>query len=327
MIDKSGNVARLDPSTGQVTSIGSTGISGRLWDGMAMDSQGRVFSAYGDWAVGYSIYEIDPQSGQATFVVQTSLGGVRGLAFGPGDILYATDHRDAPLIDSPDDLHIVDLSTGATTFIGDTGSTSLGKISYAAGTLWAFDADDGLVEIDVNTGLATNVNPLAPPPPFNFPDALCSTAEDTLYHIGGEVWLLDHPTGASTRGPDITLYALWSGAVFLDSQPEPFSLWYGGLTGGPMEIHLSGASPGSSIALAWAVGPGGPTAIPGGFPCSGVSLDLNAGLRPLGTITAGLDGKATIGPLVIPPAASQTLRIQGVDLATCSTSNFATVWY
>ena len=327
MIDTSGDVARLDPSTGQVTSIGSTGISGRLWDGMAIDSQGRIYSAYGDWIVGYGIYEIDPQTGQATFVVQTQLGGIGAIAIDSYDVFYAHDHRDAPLIVSPEDLHVVDLITGTTSFIGELGGTGRGKMDFFGGILWAHNVEVGLVQVDENTAVPTDVNPAAPPIPFTFPDAFCSSGEGTLFHLGIHLWVLDPSTGAATRGPVISQYSDWSGAVVLDSQPEPFSLWYGGLTGGPMEIHLSGASPGSSIALAWTIGPGGPTTIPGGFPCSGLSLDLNGGMRPLGTITAGLDGKATIGPFVIPPAASQTLRIQAVDLATCSTSNVATVWY
>lgn len=327
MIEKGGNVASLSPTTGQVSIIGVTGIHGLLWDGLAVNSQGRIFAAYGDWVAKYGIYEINPITGQATFVAQTNLKGIRGLAFGPGDILYATNHRDAPLIDTPDDLHVVDLLTGFTTFIGDTGSVSLGKITFANGVLWAYDAGDGLVQIDTVTGIATDVNPLVPALPFTFPDALCSTSDDSLYYVSNHLWIMDKETGAVSQVSLVSLFASWSGAVFMDNPTKPFSLWFGGTTNGPMEVKVAGGTPGSVIALAWTSGSGGPTPIPSGFPCSGLMLDLNINMRLLTSLSLGNDGKAAMGPQFVPASASQRIRVQAVDLTTCQTSNVAVVWY
>jgi len=327
MIEKGGSVASLNPATGQVSIIGATGIHGLLWDGLAVNSQGKIFAAYGDWIAKYGIYEINPTTGQATFVAQTNLKGIRGLAFGPGDILYATNHRDAPLIDTPDDLHVVNLLTGTTTFIGDTGSVSLGKITYANGVLWAYDAGDGLVQINTVTGVATDVNPLVPALPFTFPDALCSTSDDSLYYVGNHLWIMDKETGAVSQVSLVSIFASWSGAVFIDDPTKPFSLWFGGTTNGLMEIKVSGGTPNGVIALAWATGAGGPTPIPSGFLCSGVILDLNINMRLLATLSLGNDGKGILGPQFVPASAAQRVRVQAVDLTTCQTSNVAGVWY
>lgn len=51
---------------------------------MAMDSQGRIYGAYGRDFAPYAIYEIDPNTGLATFVVQTYFIGIRAMGFGPG---------------------------------------------------------------------------------------------------------------------------------------------------------------------------------------------------------------------------------------------------
>lgn len=330
MIEKGGSLASLDPSNGQVSIVGSTGIHGLLWDGLAIDSQGRIFAAYGDWIAKYGIYEIDPNTGRATFVAQTSLGGIRSLAFDSNDTLYAIDARNAPLIDTPYDLHTVDLSTGTTNSIGDTwgpGSDGPGKLTFADDILWAHNVSAGLVQIDVNTGISVDVNPQVPALPFTFPDAICSTTDDTLYYIGNHLWILDRLSGAVSQVALVSLFASWSGAVFLDSPTRPFSLWFGGTTNGPMEIRVAGGTPSGVVALAWSNGPGGPTPIPGGFPCSGVMMSLNSGMRLLDTLTLDIDGKASMGPQLVPASASQRVHVQAIDLTTCRTSNVAVVWY
>jgi len=328
MIDKGGRFASLDPKTGQVSILGSTGIHGLLWDGLAMNSQGRIFTAYGDWNARYGIYELDRNTGQATFVVGTSLKGIRALSFDSSDVLYALDARDAPLIDTPLDLHTIDLATGATTFIGDTldsGSDGAGKLTFADGILWAHNVDVGLVQIDVNTGISTDVNPLVPALPFTFPDAICSSSDDTLYYVGFHLYLIDRETGAVSQVAPISIFASWSGAVFNENSGKPFSLWYSGTTNGPMEIKTAGGSPNGAVALIWATGSGGPTTIPNGVPCAGLSLGLNSNMRLLQVISSGNDGRAILGPRFVPASASFTIRVQAVDLTICETSNVAIV--
>lgn len=85
MMEKFGAVAKLNPSNGEVSIVGFAQGPGLLWAGLAQDSSGRIYTAHGDYSIGYSIYEINPDTGQETYVVQTALKGLFGLAFGPGD--------------------------------------------------------------------------------------------------------------------------------------------------------------------------------------------------------------------------------------------------
>lgn len=319
-------MAKLRPADGQVSIVGFAQGPGLLWAGLARDSSGRVYTANGDYNIGYSIYEINPDTGQEIFVVQTALKGLFGLAFGPGDVLFAYDHRNAPVIDDVEDLHIVDLGTGATTFIGELTTYGRGRLDFLNGVLWTHNVENGLTQIDLNTSTPTDIYPLASAVPFTFPSAFCISPEGTMFFIGVDLWVLDSTTGATSRGPELSLYALWSGAVFLDGSPEPFALWFGGIPDGPMEIHVAGATPFSTLHLLAGTGHGGSTNIPAGFPCSGDKLNLKRPVRAVGTITADIDGKANLGPVFVPAAAIGQISVQAIDLSSCGMTNAATVW-
>ena len=147
-----------------------------------------------------------------------------------------------------------------------------------------------------------------------------------MYYMGVDLWMLDSVSGAIGRGPELSYYTLWSGALFMDGEPESFALWYGGIPNGPMEIHVAGATPFSTLTLLAGTGHGGATNIPAGFPCSGDKLNLKRPITSLGTITADIDGKANFGPVFVPAAAIGRISVQAIDLSSCTMTNAATVF-
>lgn len=326
MIEKFGAVGKLNPNNGQVTVVGFAQGPGQLWHGLARDSSGKIYSANGDNILGFALYEINPSTGQATFVSQTSFIGLRGIAFGPGDVLYGWDHRNGPVVDDLEDLHIIDLATGGSTFIGELTGNGRGRMDFYGGHLWVHNVVEGLSQIDLNTAAPTDVNPLASAVPFTFADAFCISPEGSMFYMGADLWILDSDTGAVSLGPEVSLGALWSGAVFLDNAPEPFTLWFGGLPNGQMEIHIAGASPLSILNLISGNGHGGSTIIPSGYPCNGTELNLNSRVTSLGTVAADINGRASLGPVFVPAAAIGRISVQAIDRTNCATSNAATVW-
>ncbi|MGB0954307.1 MAG: hypothetical protein ACPG31_13905, partial [Planctomycetota bacterium] len=82
---------------------------------------------------------------------------------------------------------------------------------------------------------------------------------------------------------------------------------------GPMQLSLTGATPGGSVALAY--GPLGTFTIPSG-PCIGTVLDLGTPTLA-GIFTADAAGALSFS--FTAPAALCGLSVQGVDLTTCDT--------
>lgn len=321
-----GDLWSVDVRNGDLTFIGLTGFHTHFWNSMAMDSQGRLFGAYGRDFVTYAIYEIDPQTGLATFVVQTNFIGIRAMAFDDNDVLYISNERDAPLSLSPSDIHTLDLSTGATTLIGETGVFKLHTLDFSSGILWGYAYDFGLVQIDLNTGHASDVNPNFFGP-WNATSSMCFNDDGALYFLDTYLWMFDTQTAAASLASPLSLFGYWADAAFIEGPTPTFSLWLAGTTGGPVGVKVSGATPGGIIAIAWAPGVGGPTPIPSGFPCSGIEMNLNPNMQLLGTITADSQGKGLIGPQFVPAAAIGLIRLQAIDLTTCATSNRVTVAY
>jgi len=321
-----GDLHSVDPNSGDATFIGLTGLQMYFWPSMAIDSQGRLFAAYGRDDVGYGIYEINPNTGHATFVVQTNLGGPASMAFGPGDVLYVGNDRTAPTIPHKFDLYTLDLSTGVDTFIGAIGATNVLAMNYSQGTLWGYAGIKGLIQIDPATGASTDVNPNFTGPQ-NATVSFCFDEEGAIYYIDGVLWMLDSETGVASAVNYASPFGFWGEAVFIDGPTPHFSLWLSGVTDGSMSIKLAGATPFGQIAVAFAQGTGGPTAIPAGHLCAGTALDLNAGMRIQSIVTADSEGKAAIGPQFVPAAALGLVRLQAIDLTTCETSNRVIVSY
>ncbi len=328
ILDLGGNLYSIDIKNAEMQLIGSTGLQTNIWNAMAMDSQGKMYAAYGNFFTPYEIYEIDPDTGLATFVVQTNFIGIRGMAFGPGDVLYLTNERDAPLSLSPVDLHTLDLATGSDTLIGETGSNQVHCLDFHGGELFGYALFEGLIKIDTATGISTDVNPNSSEPP-TLTVSFCFSDSGALIYVDTFLWMIDPLTGTFSY-IDITQFPnLWAEAEFIEGPNDPFALWLGGETDGPMTVHLSGASPNANIAIAWERGGGvaGPTAIPAGLPCAGTLVDLTSGMQLLTVLTTNASGEASTPPQFVPAGARRTVHLQAIDLSTCETSNRILIAY
>jgi hypothetical protein len=322
-IDILDGVFSVDPRTSNSSLIGFTGLNQYLWHSMAKNSSGQIYSAYGTYFMPYAIYEIDPQTGQATFVAQTDLNAIFGMAFGPGDVLYAIQDTTAPTTCGPDDLYRIDLQTGITTRIGGTGFLGLQALAYGQGSLWSWDGcNDGLVRIDPVTGLGVDVNPSIQDNGGNICHTLAFSDAGVLFGASDGLYIVDTISGAlSFVG---VLHGIWAGGMeFLPNQPEPFSLGVIGETGGPMGVRSAGATPGGQVAVMMTTGGGSSSRVPSGTRCAGTIINLNSNLTLVKLARADAQGRLILGPIHVPPAAAGHYRLQALDLATCRTSNVA----
>ncbi len=328
ILDVVGNLYSMDVKTAETQFIGSSGLQTHLWSAMAMNSQGKMYGAYGRYFAPYQIYEIDPNTGQATFVVQTNLIGIGGMAFGPNDQLYVINARDAPWIYSPIELHILDLVTGTTNSLGDTGLIRMQGLDFREGVLFGYSHETGLATIDTSTAIGTDVNPSFLGP-SGLTSSFCFSQSGALFYVDTFLWMIDPNSGVFAFVDRTSLPSLWAEAEFIEGPNDPFALWVGGETDGPMTVHLSGASPNANIAIAWERGGGvaGPTAIPAGFPCAGTLVDLTSGMQLLTVLTTNASGEASTPPQFVPAGARRTVHLQAIDLSTCETSNRILIAY
>jgi len=321
-----GDLHSVDINSGDATFLGAAGLTPHFWSGMAMNSSGQIFASYGRYFSEYEIYEINPTNGQATFVSQTNLFGLAALAFDDNDVLYGLNDRTAPQGTRPMDLYTIDLQTGASTLIGDTGITNSLAMDFHDGSLWCFNPTAGLHQLNQTTGIATDVNPSFRGP-IGATASMCFNDIGTLYHLDGGVWMVDQESGTFSLVNELTPFGFWAEAVFLAGPNPPFSVWLSGRGGDLVKIKCAGASPLGKVALAIAGGSGGPTNIPPGFLCSGIAMNLKANMRPIRSTTADFNGEAEFGPAFLPAGAVGLLHVQAIDLGTCKTSNQVALYF
>lgn len=174
-----------DPSTGSLTTIGSTGV---LLLDIAIDSYGQL------WGIGSSgtIYQVDTATGAASSFLSTSAYG-NGLAVLQDGTLVVTSGYDMSEIDwstgttttlatstwgsssgdivewdghlywtvsgsGGDDLLDYDVSTGALSKLGNTGASGLWGIVAPDGDLYGFSSSGTVYALDSSTGAYTSAS-------------------------------------------------------------------------------------------------------------------------------------------------------------------------
>ncbi len=243
----SGNALSIDPATAAVTTLGSTGF--QYHNAMAKSSNGTLYASVTDIStepvVDDDIVRINPSTGVGTFVVETDIGGIRCMAFGPGDVLYAVTN---PTLMTPtNDLYRINLTTGKATLIGNTGHRMQG-LAYGKGKLYGWEigttgTGEGLVTVDTLTAAVTDVNPAV-----SGTIAVQTLAFDScnkLYACGSGLWEVNTGTGVQTqigsatgqdiRGIESTLTVSVASAeiVRLGVPPNPLA-FLPGVTSGPV---------------------------------------------------------------------------------------------
>ena len=96
------------------------------------------------------------------------------------------------------------------------------------------------------------------------------------------------------------------------------SLSASGAPGGSMTFDISGATPGTGVALMWAYALGN-YIIPNGFPCAGTELGI---AQPKGWVILKSDAAGNASyTRFIPPGARGLVHCQALDLSSCGLSN------
>src|SRR5437762_2446215 len=115
-----GNVFKIDSNTGAGSLVGFSGFIGS--NALARDSSGTFFAAGTT-----PLIRIDSSTGAGTFIAALQpIADIRGLAFSSQDILFAVRYS-GPVgdVNGPNHLVTINTTTGAVTFIGDTGLDGL----------------------------------------------------------------------------------------------------------------------------------------------------------------------------------------------------------
>lgn len=322
IIGLNGDVYSVNFNKGMISLMGWTGYHDHFWGTMAQDSQGRLYSATGDWIDKFSIYELDPVTGSATFVVDTQLTEIGAMAFDENDTLYIAHDPAWPTAGGIYELYTVDLPTGVTSLVGSTGTVNLLAMDFFESEMFGNTTSHGLVKIDLSTGLATDVNPnfLGPP---GWTMAMCFNSNGALHYIDGYNWMFDIGTGIRHPVGELSAWGFWGGMEFIEGSNPNMSLTVIGTTGHYMGAVVHGATPGGEVAVWWAIRDGSPMRIPSGFSCSGLLMDIGPGLRFLTRVSADAVGEAAIGPTPtrVPAAVAGNVWLQAVDLTTCVKSN------
>lgn len=158
----SGEFYSVDLRKGEATLVGGTGVSLTQYTGLAADSQGTIYAVSQHSHFTHSeLHEVDPATGQLTYLLDIDRRGISGIAFGPGDVLYAVVDLYYPAGTSPHHLMTIDTLTGVTTVIGRIAPAPNGTIAmdFDGATMYVFDIVRGLMTVDLNTGLGTDVDP------------------------------------------------------------------------------------------------------------------------------------------------------------------------
>ena len=152
-------VIKIDETTGTGSTIGYSGF--KKLNSLAQSASGLLYSVGDDSGGSSLLITIDSDSGKGTQIAKLNFGtttpDVRGLTFSPSGILFAVNNPGNTW--NYDDLYIIDPYTGIGTIVGSTGLSGIQGLDFSpSGTLYGWDIHIGLVTIDTETGIATDVN-------------------------------------------------------------------------------------------------------------------------------------------------------------------------
>lgn len=197
-IEQSGNVIRIDKTTGTGTLIGFSGFVAT--NSAASDSSGRMFTIIGIPGGLGQLIEIDPTTGAGSVALElpgcSSPMDVRGMAFDSNDTLFIVlDPVDST---AQDVLATIDTATGACSEIGPMGLTGVQALAFdSADSLFCLDLfiPRGLCSVDKTTGTATKIGG---EDSFFDNQALEFDADGTLFAARANLVRIDPITGAIT---------------------------------------------------------------------------------------------------------------------------------
>ena len=157
--NESSVVSSINPADGSIADIGGSGFPDL--NSLARNSTGMLFSAStGIFAAKPTLITLDPTTGLGSAAADLDFGtdpiGVRALAFSPSDELFAINNG----IGEPDDLFVIDPSTGAGTRIGSTGRDGIQGLAFSpAGKLYGWDLGAVRLDSDPPVGFLVELDP------------------------------------------------------------------------------------------------------------------------------------------------------------------------
>ncbi len=144
-VSANGQIYQFDSFTGAINLLGN-GLPGQI--ASCRDDHGRIWSTTGN-----TLSVLDPTQPNATTPVPFLVTNPTGLANDGAQFLWAVEDA------SPDLLVRIDKVAGTKVTVGPTGYTNIVGLEVWNGHLCAWDAVAGLLMLDKNTGVATDVNP------------------------------------------------------------------------------------------------------------------------------------------------------------------------
>lgn len=139
-------------------------------------------------------------------------------------------------------------------------------------------------------------------------------------------WLLEEAEGISDNEELIAGVGRLNGTTrAYVLVPKTFEIELDGACPGPATIIATGATPNAIVAIEYSHN-GGSFIIPPSYACAGLRIDMGLPLLPGSPVTkrADANGRAEF-PATIRSISCGKLRLQGIDVATCTTSNLILV--
>jgi hypothetical protein len=317
----SGDFYSISLHSGDYSLLASASLLQRDWPAMAQDSLGNILVVGTLWnQLSYSdLFAVNPSNGQLTLIATTDQVGISSIAFGPGDTLFATVDIDFPSNPHRYELYEIDLISGLSTRIGPTIDGIL-AMDFDGTNMYLWSGFEGLFTVDLNTGIATDVNPgfLGS---VDLSKSMCFSDDGVLYALDFAFWLMEPTTGVSNF-VDYSFPGILGGVEYIPGPSQTLAIWQTEQVGNATQLRIRGATPSGQVAILAADDSLGSFLIPPRFQCAGTLIDMNsATTRLVTTATANAQGEINLGPFVLPMRARGHLRLQAIDLQTCITSN------
>jgi len=303
-----GDVHTIDSSNGVGTLLNGSRSFASL-NACAKNAAGVFYSASNT-----TLVTVDPVTGVVAGGPTMALSSIRGMAFGPGDVLYAYNDEG---FGSPDVLYTINTTTGATTQIGLASDTGIQGLAIdSQGRAYAWDVAHGLATVNLATGATADVSGQG-----GTGDIQCIAfdANDNLW--GARAGLYSINTGDGS-------FSLVGSGGYSDVRGMDFigggggyRLRVNGQCPGTITISWDGAEPNQQQGVIFATNQGS-FAIPSG-PCQGTVLGLGTqNLRLVRTIGTG-NGSGSVESSVGTGACGAYLQF--IQLPGCETTNVARI--
>ncbi len=304
--------------TGDVHTIDSSNGVGTLLNGSrsfvslnacAKNAAGVIYSASNT-----TLVTVDPVTGVVAAGPTMGISSIRGMAFGPGDVLYA--YNDVGF-GSPDVLYTINTTTGAITQIGLASDTGIQGLAIdSQGRAYAWDVVHGLATVNLATGATADVSGQGGTGDIQ---CLAFDANDNLWGARAGLFQISTADGS---------YNLVGSGGYTDVRGMEFigggggyRLRVDGQCPGTITVSWDGAEPGRQQGVIFASSQGNFQIQSG--PCQGTVLGLGTqNLRLVRTIGTG-NGSGSVNSTVGTGACGAYLQL--IQLPSCETTNVALI--